>query len=115
MCAVTDIIRDVFGADDDQSESAEIEDLRGSPLRLQVTVLLTDSYFTNTDETIETITSALSNDFDAVEVMDIESTAEDDFDDFEDFDLDDDEDEDDVLVGDTDPSTGIVHYPGVED
>jgi hypothetical protein len=88
MCAVTDIIRDVFGADDDQSESVEGM-VEGSPLRLQVTVLLTDSYFTNTDETIDTITSALSNDFDGVEVMDIESTDEDDFDDFEDFDLDD--------------------------
>lgn len=115
MCAVTDIIRDVFGADDDQSESVEGM-VEGAPLRLRVTVLLTDPYFTRDDETVDTITSALGNDFDGVEVMDIEPADDDDFEDF-DYDYEDDipDQDDDVLVGDTDPSTGIVHYPGVED
>jgi hypothetical protein len=88
MSAADDIIRDVFG--DDESGLDE------NPVSLRAEVHFTDPFFGSLKETREEVENALRNSFDNVVVTQIEGV------------------QDEEVVSDTDPTTGIVHYPGVE-
>jgi hypothetical protein len=83
------------------TEYGDDNGLRENPVRVRVVVELTDPYYTDQDNLDGTIKDALANDFDEVYVLDVDRV--------------DAEVQGSALTGDTDPSTGIVHYPGVDD
>lgn len=70
--------------------SDESGDLTEHAVRLRAVLHLTDPYYESQRETGETIREALGNSFDNVEVQVLEEI-------------------------DTDPFTGIQHFPGVDD